>query len=559
MFMRPLLLVLGLLPSLWCLAQTAPATYWVQFTDKAGTPWSFSVPEDYLSPRAISRRQAQGIALDSLDLPVDPAYINALLATGQFQVHNVSRWFNAVTITSTDTLALDTLHLLPFVKQVRTFQDGAPHGLRTVDKFPTMTKGDIEIGATYASEYGASLRQVSMMNAHLLHTHGNARGEGMLIGILDSGFDQADSLPAFGDLRDRGGILYTEDLVSHDGDVFGDHWHGRSVLSVITGHLPGKLLGIAPNADVVLLRTEDAGTEYLVEEDNWVSGAERADSIGCDVLNTSLGYTTFDDSTQDHSYADLDGLTTRISIAAGIAARKGIIPVNSAGNAGSSNWRYISAPADAIGILSVGAVNDDRVVASFSSRGPSVDGRVKPDVSAVGWGSIGLGFDGTDIARISGTSFSGPLVAGGVACLWQLHPDKNAQEVMDAVRRSASHFDQPNDSIGYGIPDLWRAHLLLGGEDLTRLSAPQILSVQPMPFTDHFEVSLYSGPSQRLLLDLWDATGRKVWSAERGIDSEAYVRFLVTDGALLNLRSGIYVMRASLGYGEMTVPVMKVD
>jgi len=331
------------------------------------------------------------------------------------------------------------------------------------------------------------------------------------------------------------------------------------VLSVIAGHLPGKLMGIAPNANVALLRTEDAGSEYLVEEDNWVSGAERADSLGCDVLNTSLGYTTFDDSTQDHSWADLDGLTTRISIAAGIAAQKGMIPVNSAGNSGSSDWRYISAPADAIGILAVGAVNDDRVVASFSSRGPSVDGRVKPEVSAVGWGTIGLGFDGTDIARINGTSFSGPLVAGGVACLWQLHPDKNAQQVMDAVRRSASHHDQPNDSNGYGIPDLWRAHLLLGGEDLTSLNTPQILSVQPVPFTDHFEVSLYTGASDRLVLDLWDAMGRQVWSAERGVDTDTYLRFLVTDGALLNLRSGVYVLRASLGYGEITVPVMKVD
>ncbi|MBK8612246.1 MAG: S8 family serine peptidase [Flavobacteriales bacterium] len=557
--MRPFASIIGLLLFCSVHAQTAPATYWIQFTDKVNTPYTLSAPEDYLSARAIERREAQGITIDSLDLPVDPAYIAGLLAAGQFQVHNVSRWFNAVTLTSTDTLALDTIPQLPFVKAMRMVQDGRPRKSLAADKFPAATKADVEIGGTYASVYGASLRQVSMMNAHLLHTKANARGEGMLIGILDSGFDQADSLPAFDELRGRDGIVYDEDLVAHDGDVYGDHWHGRSVLSVIVGHLPGKMLGIAPNVDVVLLRTENADSEYLVEEDNWVSGAELADSIGCDVLNTSLGYTTFDDSTQDHTWADLDGLTTRISIAQGIASRKGMIPVNSAGNSGSSDWRYISAPADAIDILAVGAVNDDRVVASFSSRGPSIDGRVKPDVSAVGWGTIGLGFDGTDIARINGTSFSGPLVAGGVTCLWQLHKDKTAHEVMDAVRRSASHFDQPNDSIGYGIPDLWRAHLLLGGEDLTGLSTPQILSVQPVPFSDHFEISLYSGPSQRLVLNLWDATGRMVWSAERGIDSEAYVRFLVTDGALLNLRSGVYVLRASLGQAELTQPVLKLE
>jgi subtilisin family serine protease len=440
---------------------------------------------------------------------------------------------------------------------VRQLADGRPRAPRDT-KFPTTTKGDVEIGGTYTSVYGASLRQVSMMNAHLLHTHGNARGEGMLMGILDSGFDQVDSLAAFGRLRERGGVLHTADLVDHDGDVYDDHWHGRSVLSVIAGQLPGKLMGIAPNVDVVLLRTEDAGSEYLVEEDNWVSGAELADSMGCDVLNTSLGYTTFDDSTQDHSWADLDGQTTRISIAAGIAARKGMIPVNSAGNSGGSDWRYISAPADAIGILAVGAVNDDRIVAGFSSRGPSIDGRVKPDVSAVGWGSIGLGWDGTDIARINGTSFSSPLVAGGVACLWQLHRDRTAQEVMDAVRRSASHHDSPNDSIGFGIPDLWRAHLLLEGTDLTGLNAPQVLSVQPVPFTDHFELSLYTGPSERLYLDLWDITGRQVWSAERGVDSDTYLRFLVTDGVIQGLAPGQYVLRASLGSNALTTPVMKL-
>jgi subtilisin family serine protease len=251
-------------------------------------------------------------------------------------------------------------------------------------------------------------------------------------------------------------------------------------------------------------------------------------------------------------------MTTRISIAAGIAARKGMITVNSAGNSGSGAWRYISAPADAIGILTVGAVNDDRVVAGFSSRGPSIDGRVKPDVSAVGWGTIGLDWDGTDIARINGTSFSGPLVAGGVTCLWQLHRDRTAGEVMDAVRRSASHHDNPNDSIGYGIPDLWRAHLLLSGTDLSGLSTPEVLSVQPMPFTDHFEVTLYTGASDRLQLDLWDVTGRLVWSAERSVDTEVYLRFLVADGGLQNLASGQYVLRASLGSNALTTPVLKL-
>ncbi len=556
--MRPLLALLGLVLLAPAVAQTAPATYWVQFTDKASTPYSVSAPEAYLSPRALARRAAYGIAIDSLDLPVDPAYIAALASACDLQVHSVSRWFNAVTIRSTDTLGLDTLHLLPFVKQVRVLHDGVIRPASARTKFPLLEKADIEVGGTYASIYGASLRQVSMMNAHLLHTHGNARGEGMLMGILDSGFDQADSLAAFKALRERGGIVFSKDLVARDGDVYADHWHGRSVLSTIAGQLPGKLMGIAPNVDVVLLRTEDADTEYLVEEDNWVSGAELADSIGCDVLSTSLGYTTFDDSTQDHTWADLNGTTSRMSLAATIATAKGMIPVNSAGNSGSSDWRYIGIPADAKDILAVGAVNDDRVIAGFSSRGPSIDGRVKPDVCAVGWGAIGLGYDGTDIARINGTSFSCPLLAGGVACLWQLHRDRSPLEVMDAVRRSASRFSAPDDAYGYGIPDLWRAHLLLMGTDITALTEPEIMSVQPVPFNDHFEVTLFTGTSDRLVLDLWDATGRQVWHAERGVDTKAYLRFLVSDGALLTLAPGQYTLRASLGSNVLTTPVMRM-
>ena len=196
------------------------------------------------------------------------------------------------------------------------------------------------------------------------------------------------------------------------------------------------MLGTAPNADYVLLRTENADSEFIVEEDNWVSGAEIADSIGCDVLNTSLGYTEFDDTAQNHTYADLDGQTARISIAAGIASRKGMIPVNSAGNSGEDDWHYIGAPADAFDILAVGAVNNERMVAPFSSRGPSADGRVKPDVCAVGWGAIGLGIDGLRPDPLNGTSFSSPITCGLVACLWQLHRDKSAHEVMDAVRQA---------------------------------------------------------------------------------------------------------------------------
>src|SRR5690606_23509662 len=246
------------------------------------------------------------------------------------------------------------------------------------DKFRSIGNSD------RAFDYGAAFTQVSMMNGHLLHEL--SHGEGILIGVLDSGFDRADSIPAFQELRDRSGIVATRDLVDHDGDVYDDHYHGRSVLSAMAAIWEGQLVGTAPGADYVLIRTEDADSEFIVEEDNWVAGAEYADSLGCDVLNTSLGYSRFDDTLQNHTYADMDGYTTRIIIAAGIASSKGMIPVNSAGNSGESDWYYITAPADAHDILAVGAVGSMAESAPFSSHGPSADGRVKPYVASIGWG-----------------------------------------------------------------------------------------------------------------------------------------------------------------------------
>lgn len=543
--------LLGIAP-LPLLAQTAPATYWVQFTDKHNTPYSFDQPADYLSPRALERRARQGIAIDSLDLPVDPAYIAQLLAAGEMELLNVSKWMNAVTIRSTDTLALDSLGLLPFVNVVRLTMDGQPRATRHAGKFPLPK-------SSYAQDFGTSLRQVQMMNGHLLHEVGQAEGQGMRIGVLDSGFEDADILPGLADLRARGGIVHTRDLVAQGGNVYAEHYHGRSVLSVMAGQVPGQLRGTAPLADYVLVRTEDANSEYLVEEDNWVSGAELCDSIGCDVLNTSLGYTTFDDSTQDHTYADLNGLTSRMTLAADIASRKGMVVVNSAGNSGVLPWHYISAPADAFDILAVGAVDAARLLASFSSRGPSADGRVKPDVSAMGYQTIGLDGGGWNVGPINGTSFSGPLVAGLSACLWQLHQDRSAHEVMDAIRRSASQYAHPDADLGYGIPDFWRAHLLLGGSDLTGLAAPTVLNVMPVPFGNHLDVEIYAGGTNTMMLTIHDILGQMLWSTRTALEPNTYARVRIQDDLLTNLRAGVYIVEVQVGGSRLTRRVVKAE
>jgi serine protease AprX len=527
------------------LGQTAPNTWWVQFTDKDYTPYSVDQPEAFLTARSIQRRQQQGIAVDDLDLPVDPAYISTVLALGEIQLVNRSKWFNAITIRTSDPVILESIQDLPFVANIRAtqrFHSGSPE----FDKFAAPV-----IGSSRDGDYGGSFLQISMMNGHLLHEIG-AQGQGMMIGVLDSGFENTDVLPAFSALRDRNGILQTKDFVEHDGDVFQDHWHGRSVLSCMAGIVDGELIGTGPLADYVLVRTEDASTEYIVEEDNWVSGAEYCDSLGVDILNTSLGYTVFDDSTQDHTYADMDGATTRISVACGIAAQKGMIPVVSAGNQGASNWFHISAPADAFNILAVGAVGAERQYAYFSSQGPSADGRVKPDVAAMGWGATGLGPSGEEVTYLNGTSFSAPLVAGLVACLWQLHPERSANDVMDAVRRSSHQFDMPDTELGHGIPDFILADRLLEATtSVGERDYPEII-VYPVPFQDALTVVFPAMEGRTVELQLFDPAGRSLWmqrvqASAQGVRIEA--------DRLAHLQAGTYILRMD---GGAAVTVLKL-
>lgn len=539
-----------LLTTVGLMSQTAPDTYWVQFTDKSNTPYSIGEPEQFLSARSIARRQAQGIAIEESDLPVDPAYIAGVLATGDVLLINRSKWFNAITIRTADENALIAIAALPYVSQVRASVRllGDP---TAPDKFSLLNAPSLFERGGQPEDYGLSWGQIAMLNGQALHAI-DAKGQGMLIGVLDSGFDNADSLPAFADLRAREGILMTLDMVNHDGDVYDDHWHGRSVLSFMTGVLPGFLQGTAPLADYVLVRTEEAATEYLVEEDNWVAGAEFCDSIGCDVLNTSLGYTTFDDTLQDHAYADMNGITTRISIAAGMASQKGMIPVNSAGNSGSSEWHYIGAPADAMDILAVGAVGSDETHAPFSSWGPSADGRVKPDVCAMGWGAYGLRFEGDSVAPISGTSFSSPILAGLVACLWQLHPERDSHAIMDAVRRSADLWTMPNDSMGYGIPDFgWAHEYLTITAGLRELTRPQAVAF-PNPFHEAITIQLPSANSGSLRIELLDMTGRLLRS-----DYKATRAGLVAINDLGSLPAGAYTLRLFDGDASITTRVLK--
>lgn len=427
--------------------------YRLVLSDKNGTPYSITSPEEYLSKRAIERRRRQGLPIDSTDLPITPQYVNAIRSEG-VSVVGTSKWNNTVLV-RTDVQD-DTLKLrqLPFVRRIVEVYSSP-------DSIKTGTRFDIEkpfptSDSTATDDYGASSAQIKAMNGQALLGNDH-RGQGKLIAIFDGGFMNVDRISCFRKVK----IVETRNFgVPYSGDFFSDLDHGTCVLSLMAVHEPRVYMGTAPDAAYVLLKTEVGQSESLSEEDFWAMAAEYADSLGVDVVNSSLGYHDFDDTRTNYHYDNLDGRTALISRTAFMFAAKGMILVNSAGNDGAKTWKKIGVPADADNILAVGALQPNGQNAVFSSVGPTADGRVKPDVMAPGNPDVVVNGYGL-IDKGSGTSFASPLVCGLVASLWSAFPDKTAEEIMNAVRRSANSYDKPNNIFGYGTPDFGRAMQLL--------------------------------------------------------------------------------------------------
>jgi len=437
--------------------------FWVEFTDKGGTPFRIDQPLDYLSARSVQRRQKQGIAIDSTDLPVTPAYLEAVRNAGA-EVRHASKWLNGASIVAPDSATLVRVQALPFVRSTRKngrVSGGNEHPGPGKRLWNGLLNGSPRLSAD-SGQYGAGWEQLALHKGEWLHNKGY-RGEGVWIAIFDAGYIEADRLSCFDSLRQGGRIADTWDFVDLTPNPYGFDAHGTYVLGCLAAWWPGRLVGTAPGATYLLYRTENnvGGSENLLEEDNWVAAAERADSAGADVFNTSLAYSTFDDSLMDHQYSDMDGNTARITRGSDFAAAKGILVVASAGNYGNSSWRYIAAPADGDSVLAVGAVDRNRNRAGFSSQGPTADGRIKPNVMAVGSGAASCDLAGQDVAYVSGTSFSGPIMAGLSACLWQSRPAARSMQVFRALELSGHLSDTPDTLMGHGIPDLSRAWQLL--------------------------------------------------------------------------------------------------
>ena len=437
-------------------AQRPLDKYFVPFTDKADSPYSIWEPQAYLSPRAIERRQRYGIAITEVDLPVNPRYTAALRAAGA-QVFYTSKWMNGAVVQSS-AATLEAIRALPFVEAGRIEAVGF-YTPPSADAAPAPEKAE-----TYDREsnyYGYGITQIRMLLGDLLHLIGY-RGEGMMVGVLDGGFTRVDVLPFFDSLRQEGRLLRGYDFVEGDDYPYESSSHGTQVLSTMAAEVPYLLVGTAPDATYVCVKTEDTGSETRAEEENWVAGLEYADSLGADVVNSSLGYTTFDYKEMNRTYEQLLG-DSRAARAANIAYSRGMIVVNSAGNSGGGGWRYIGVPADAENILAVGAVTRSGRRTSFSSYGPTPDGRIKPDVSALGQGVAVAGSRGYRVSASNGTSFSSPITAGMVTSLWQAFPYKTNDEVLDAVKAAGNQAFIPDESLGYGIPNYYEAYLQLKG------------------------------------------------------------------------------------------------
>ena len=478
-----------------------PGKYWVKFTDKNGSPYSVSNPTSYLSLRSITRRTNQGIAIDITDIPVNQTYINQVNGTGA-QVFQRSKWINAAIVIVNNASQLSAINSLscvassiPVGKYIKTKSE------EELSENAVTTSYQKQSQVT-AYNYGPSFTQANQIGADCMHQLGY-RGQGMVIAVIDAGFENVNTNPVFDSLRNEGRLLGTRDYVQGNTSVNEDYLHGANCLSLMAGNTPGQLIGTAPKASYWLLRTEDAATEKIIEESNWVVAAEFADSVGADIATTSLGYTTFDNASQNHVYADLDGRTAVASIAATIAARKGIFVLNAAGNEGGGAWNYIGVPADADSICAVGAVNGSGVHAGFSSVGPTSDGRIKPDLSSMGQGSYVCNSNGI-FSSGNGTSYATPILAGAIACLWQANHSKTNMEILQVLKASASQSSNPDNIYGWGIPNMCAAFNFMNATDVrvSEIINNTSFKLFPNPAKNQINFTLNQKPELVILHDV---------------------------------------------------------
>jgi hypothetical protein len=479
------------------LAQTIEDA-WVYFKDKPSEISFLAAPTSMLSQRAIDRRARYRIPLDSRDVPVELSYINQIKNQNGITVLAKSKWLNALHIQGTQ-IDINNLLNLTFVASVDFADKSLNAGGKSIQKNRLVEKKD-KLDFETNFNYGNATNQIQMLKGDVLHQN-NFTGQGMEIAIIDAGFPNVDTYAAFQRIRDNNQILGGYDFVNRSSNFYTGHYHGMAVLSTIAGYVENQFVGTAPDAKFYLFISEDDSQETPLEESLWVEAAEKADSLGVDVINTSLGYTTFDKPNYNYTYSDMDGNTTFISRGAEIAFSRGMILVNAAGNEGSSSWHYISAPADATSVLSIGAVDATGTIASFSSFGPTSDGRVKPDVDAQGANVYIINSAGS-IATSNGTSFASPIMTGVITCLWEAYPDKTNAEIIQMVKESGSLYANPTAQEGYGIPNFESVYNLFNVETLNNDASEASIFPNPIKDKINFKFPKNTGVIEITILNL---------------------------------------------------------
>jgi subtilisin family serine protease len=422
----------------------------VYLKEKGTSDYSIDNPDAFLSEKAILRREKQNISITEADFPISPICLDSLSRVGGKPVVK-SRWLATVVVESEDSLVVERLRELSIVDSVKWVWKGKVNGgISEVTEEDTslLSGSDVPL----EEPYGYAYDQIQMLNGIKLHNNG-FRGKGMTVAVIDAGFQNADKIKAFEHLN----LLGTKNFVISDESVFEGDDHGTKVLSCLAANAQGLMIGTAPDAAYWLIKSEDSRSEYPVEEDYWAAAVEFADSVGVDVISSSLGYFAYDAEEMDYPQDALDGNTALISRIARTASEKGILLFCSAGNEGNGRWEKITFPSDAPGILTVGSITSDKKRSVFSSVGFTSDYRVKPDIVALGTGCCVVDPSG-NIRYANGTSFATPILAGLGVCLWQALPWLNNTELIELLQESSSQYKHPDAELGYGIPDVYKAY-----------------------------------------------------------------------------------------------------
>ena len=525
---KSVLLILFLFVNFFSFAQTN--SYIIYFTDKQGASYSIDNPSAYLSPKSIARRVNQKLSIDSTDLPVSDVYINQIKALG-VQVVYTLKWINAAYIKA-DTTQYKQVMILPFVaSQFSTFRLTSNSNVHTIHSGTSSSDSE---------PYEDFLGITQMHN-------NNVKGAGVLIAITDSGFPGSDTLSAFSHLWNNNQIEHYWDVADNESNVFNDDSHGTYILSILSA-TQSNYTGVVPDASYVLLRTEVAATESKLEEFHWLRGAEIADSCGADIISCSLGYTTFDNPAANYSYADMNGVTSIIALAANKAFDKGILVVCSAGNNGSSSWKYIGTPADARNVLSIGSVEYDNTRSYFSSLGPTSDGRIKPDLCAPGSGIYCIQPNGI-LFLAGGTSMATPMIAGMAAGIKQSYPNLSSLQLKNLMIQSGDQYANPDNFKGYGVPHYQRLNSLAA-----LYSNPNSVILAPNPYSsgDLF-LKLYE-LSNTFSIQLTDIQGKQIFSGAVSTNDG----LLLLPDEIKSIHAGIYFISIYLNDSVQVIKWIKI-